>query len=160
MKHGLFNIHTFIGRFAIILCMLTVILILIMTRFQWLLESPGSKHFYSFFFLSSNSFCGLLSTLQISTPYCPSLVLHFMVQLLLSAGSLIKRWCKERNMGEESPLPSLSLSTQESLQSQMFVSPLKPYAETYSQGDGIGRWSLWEEISLWGKNLMNIIHVL
>lgn len=35
-------------------------------------------------------------------------------------------------MGEESPLPSLSLFTQDSLQSQMFVSPLKPYAETYS----------------------------
>lgn len=50
MKHGLFNIHTFIDRFAIILCMLTVTLILVMTRFQWLLESPGATHFYSFSF--------------------------------------------------------------------------------------------------------------
>lgn len=91
MKHGLFNIHTFIDRFAIILCMLTVTLILVMTRFQWLLESPGATHFY--FFLSSNSFCCLLSTLQIPTPYHPSLGLHFMVQLLLFADSLIKRRC-------------------------------------------------------------------
>lgn len=117
MKHELFDIHTFIGRFAIILCMITVTLILVRARFQGLLEDPGSTHFYSFLFLSSNSFHCLLSTRQIPTPYCPSLVLYFMVQLLLFADSLIKRWCKGRNMGEESPLPSLNLSTQESLQS-------------------------------------------
>lgn len=52
-------------------------------------------------------------------------------------------------MAEESSLPSLSLSLQESLQSQMFVSPLKPYAETYSQGDGIEKRFIYEERISW-----------
>lgn len=62
--------------------------------------------------------------------------------------------------GDESPLSSLSLSTQVSLQSQMFMFSSKPYAEIYSQGDGIGRWGLCEEIYLRGKNHMNMINVL